>query len=244
MIDECGTSNRLAQPCVLLLATAGLAFPPGVIRTDRDIQHSTEQSHCTPFPLLFYEGVLRFGSCVKIPIAFFKISRSWRKISFSRRSRRISSSVAFRRPCPGNAASPSCLALRTHCLSSPSDSPNSRSTSAIDRPLLAASSTASLLNSLLYVRRVVLIVFIASIGSVKDLSLLPPNRGNITSRLFASNRSSLSIDSGSRSEMVFVEGLMSLSPVTKPAQSKGYGIRRKARFATAPHATCLPHICE
>jgi energy-converting hydrogenase Eha subunit A len=35
------------------------------------------------------------------------------------------------------------------------------------------------LNSLLYVRRVVLIVFIASIGSVKDLSLLPPNRGNI-----------------------------------------------------------------
>jgi len=106
---------------------------------------------------------------------FFKTSRSWRKISFSRRSRRISSSVAFRRPGPGNAASPSCLAFRTHCLSSPSDSPHSRSTSASDLPLLAASSTASRLNSLLYVRRVLLIVIIASIRSVKDLSLLPLN---------------------------------------------------------------------
>jgi hypothetical protein len=35
------------------------------------------------------------------------------------------------------------------------------------------------LNSQLYVRRAVLIAFIASVGSVKDLSLLPPNRGNI-----------------------------------------------------------------
>jgi hypothetical protein len=47
------------------------------------------------------------------------------------------------------------------------------------------------LNSLLYVRRVVLIVFIASIGSVKDLSHLPPNRGNIKTGLTTHTRGSI-----------------------------------------------------
>lgn len=69
--------------------------------------------------------------------------------------------------------------VRPPAADSPSDNPNSRSTSAIDLPLLAASSTASLLNSLLYVCRVVLIVIIASIRSVKDLSLPPLKRSNI-----------------------------------------------------------------
>ncbi len=176
------TPNQLAQPFVFLLATAGLAFPPGVLPAHRNLQHSTEQGHCTPFPLLFYAGALRFGSCVKIAIAFLNLPLL-AQVSFSRRNRRISSSVAFRRPGPGNAASPSCLAFRTHCLSSPSDSPHSRSTSASGLPLLAASSIAKRLNSQLYVRRVLLIVIIASIRSVKDLSLPPLKRGNIMRRL-------------------------------------------------------------
>jgi hypothetical protein len=43
------------------------------------------------------------------------------------------------------------------------------------------------LNSLLYVRRVAPIVIIASIGSVRVLSHIPPNRGNISTKRLGAN---------------------------------------------------------
>ena len=57
--------NHLAQPFVILLAMAGLAFSPGVMPIDRHLQDSTEQGHNISFLLRSYEGVLHFCSCVK-----------------------------------------------------------------------------------------------------------------------------------------------------------------------------------
>jgi hypothetical protein len=172
------TPNQLAQPFVFLLATAGLASPPGVTPAHRNLQHSTEQGHCTPFPLLFYEGVLRFGSCVKIAIAFLKLpALGARSHSHAAAAASLPLSLSGDR---GREMQLLFGLSLSHCLSSPSDSPHSRSTSASGLPLLAASSSAKRLNSQLYARRVVLIVIIASIRNVKDLSLLPLKRVNIT----------------------------------------------------------------
>ena len=69
-------------------------FPlaPGIIAADRNLQRLAQQCDCVLLTVLSDELKLHSWPREKMPIAFFKISRSCRRRSFSRFKWRISSS--------------------------------------------------------------------------------------------------------------------------------------------------------
>ncbi len=119
---------------------AALAPAPGLVAAGRHLQHAAQPLDRVLVGVDHYEPVPGFAGCEKMAIAFFKISRSCRRIAFSRCSR----------PCPGNASAPSHLAARPHCFSNLWLKPSSRSSSVIVYLLDPTSSTAARLNSLSY----------------------------------------------------------------------------------------------
>lgn len=71
---------------------ARLAAFPGIIAALRDLQCLAEYRDRVVSTVLGNEGKAQSWLREKMPSAFFRISRSWRKTSFSRFNRRISSS--------------------------------------------------------------------------------------------------------------------------------------------------------
>lgn len=83
--------------------------------------------------------------------AFFRISRSWRRISLSRSNCRMRSCSGVRRPWPGKPCSPSIEDFCFHRKRQLFPMPRSRSISAALLPLVSSSRSASSLNSRVYV---------------------------------------------------------------------------------------------
>src|SRR5262245_53530776 len=107
--DTVRTTTRLmnladlrTQPYVALGTGREGAFAPGPIATGGDPQHTAEGHDGRGGLLAFDELVCCHRSapvsCAKKAAAFFKISRSSRKIRFSRRTRRRSSCSSLGRP--------------------------------------------------------------------------------------------------------------------------------------------------
>src|ERR1051326_2617474 len=85
-------ANPFGDLAIFLLPCRGRTLAPGVEAANRDPQ---DPAHDADLPLP--QGGLDkaetvFYGCEKMATAFFKISRSWRNISFSRRNRRTSAS--------------------------------------------------------------------------------------------------------------------------------------------------------
>lgn len=128
-----------------------------LVPADQDIQQATQPAHWVVLAFLLYEGELHLDSCVNIARAFFRMSRFCRS-TFSHRSCRSSSFSGLGRPWQGNDWAPSTRALRTHSSSVPSPNHRPGFNFLTFFSLAVASSTASCLNSLLYVLQFVLIV--------------------------------------------------------------------------------------
>ncbi len=88
--------NLCFELAVRLAAPALGARPPGVLATARHPQHPTEDGDRVLARVVRDEliTVTHWGIREQLPMAFFKLSRSWRSSSFSRRRRASSSSRA------------------------------------------------------------------------------------------------------------------------------------------------------
>ncbi len=99
--------DALLEQRIPLLLVGDRPSSPTVVPAHRDLQHATHHVQAVLRTVLGDEAVpQRVVSLAKKAAAFFRISRSWRRISFSLRSRRISccSGVRFCFPWPGKAA--------------------------------------------------------------------------------------------------------------------------------------------
>src|SRR5210317_42032 len=143
-------ANLSIQSLIIKLASTRLAFQPSVISTARHLKDSAHLQYTPNRAVLAYEPEYRCGSVEKMATAFFKISRSRRSRSFSRLSRRISSSSGFKRPLPTNACAPESLSSRFQRERTPWPIPSRLSTDALVIPGSAAIRTASTLNSKSY----------------------------------------------------------------------------------------------
>src|SRR6187200_1276977 len=76
-----------AQRLVCLLASRRRTLPPGVVAAWGNLEHAAHRSHGEMGLLLVDEGEFHSLSFAKKAAAFFKISRSIRSCSTSRRSR-------------------------------------------------------------------------------------------------------------------------------------------------------------
>ena len=84
--------NSSGEPGIFSCMLGHLAVFPGIIATLRDIQYLTEQTDRVLLAVLGDELEGYTWLREKMPIAFFRISRSCRSNSFSRLRRRSSSS--------------------------------------------------------------------------------------------------------------------------------------------------------
>src|SRR5271157_1571493 len=130
---------------------------PSIIARRRDAHHIAHDANRKRLALVLDETEFHFGASEKMRKVFFKISRSMRRRSFSRRKRAFS--VAKSTPAGGIAACvlgrrgdpallPS-LSLR-HARSRSGGIPSSPAIWLPGRPLLTKSSKASRLNSSIY----------------------------------------------------------------------------------------------
>src|SRR6516162_544405 len=162
------------------------ARAPGIVAADGQTQRLAHHSDRPEVAILIDEPELHREAAPKMSAAFFRISRSIRSRSFSRRKGAFSAArsdgdgtgtcVIGRRAGPV-AWPPSRI---THRLSTVSLSPNSVATLPIGKPLLITRSTASRLKTSGNTRRVVLMRHLPP-GS-KAWHRCPPNRGKITAR--------------------------------------------------------------
>src|SRR5210317_271403 len=143
-------ANLSIQSLIIKLPFTRLTFQPSVISTARHLKDSAHLQYTPNRAVLAYEPEYRCGSVEKMATAFFKISRSRRSRSFSRLSRRISSSSGFKRPLPTNACAPEYFSSRFQRERTPWPIPSRLSTDALVIPGSAAIRTASTLNSKSY----------------------------------------------------------------------------------------------
>jgi hypothetical protein len=92
------------QAPVLLTAEALTTVQPGIEPASAHFQCPAHQTHWKRFPMVPYERISHRESFEKIAAAFFNISRSMRRTSFSRFRRRNSASSELIRPLPGNGS--------------------------------------------------------------------------------------------------------------------------------------------
>ncbi len=145
LLNQGRNSGIFSHVCIWLAVFAGIIAALG------DVQSIAEQLNGILLTLLRDKLIPYARLREKMPIAFFKTSRSCRKSSFSRCNRRFSSSSGGRCPLPGNASFP-CSAKRRHQWQSVlSGTPRSRAICACDFPLVCYRCTASSLNSFVYV---------------------------------------------------------------------------------------------
>jgi len=97
-------ANLSIQALIIKLAFTRLALQPSVISTARHLQNSAHLQYTPQSAVLAYEPEYRCGSVEKMATAFFKMSRSRRSRSFSRLSRRTSSSWGLKCPLPANTS--------------------------------------------------------------------------------------------------------------------------------------------
>src|SRR3989454_7371236 len=128
-------------------ATLG-SSSPRIVAAATDVQDGTHTQDAKFPAMLTDEAVLHGHSLAKYAAAFFKISRSSRSRSFSRRRRANSSWGAGCRPRPGNATVPCWSSSVAHLYKWLRRRPNSRATAAAGRPEDFQSRIASSLNSL------------------------------------------------------------------------------------------------
>jgi hypothetical protein len=138
------------QPHVFFSSSAAWPAQPGVITTAGHIQDCSHPLHRKTRAIVFDELVVHFGPFEKMTNAFFKMSRSWRRMSFSRCTRLSSSSAGLSLPLPGKGCSESSDSLFRQRDMAPLPIPRSRSTEAADRPSAVTRRTASLLNDSSY----------------------------------------------------------------------------------------------
>ena len=89
-----------------LVINSSLALRPVAPVVIAATRHRKSMAHLLNTPesaVLVYEFEYLFGSSEKMATAFFRMSRSCRRRSFSRLRRRSSSSSGLRWPLPGNA---------------------------------------------------------------------------------------------------------------------------------------------
>src|SRR5215831_12805423 len=130
------------QPGILALPRRLAAPTPGVKPTARHLQDPTQDLHWIRGLLRLDEAIPHDDSLAKKAIAFFRMSRSCRTWSSSRRTA-LSSPVA-RKPCVPSGILAAC---RFHRLSVVCPMPSSWATCVAVFPLRRSSSTASCLNS-------------------------------------------------------------------------------------------------
>src|SRR5581483_8263971 len=83
-------SNLFGELGIFSLALTGWTLAPSVKATFRDTKHSAHDDNGEFLLVLFDKLVFHLDSREKMPTAFFRISRSWRRSSFSRFRRRFS----------------------------------------------------------------------------------------------------------------------------------------------------------
>src|SRR5215831_9767875 len=136
------------EPRILALPPRLAAPTPGIKPTAGDLQHPTQDLHRIRDLLRFDEAIPQDDSLAKKAIAFFKMSRSCRTWSSSRRTA-LSSSVARKPLVPSGILA----ACKFHRLRVVWPMPSSRATCVAVFPLRRSSSTASCLNSGVNFRR-------------------------------------------------------------------------------------------
>src|SRR5215469_5393027 len=136
------------QPGILALPRRLAAPTPGVKPTARHLQDPTQDLHWIRGLLRLDEAIPHDDSLANKAIAFFRMSRSCRTWSSSRRTA-LSSSVARKPFVPSGILA----ACRFHRLSVVWPMPSSRATCVAVFPLRRSRSTASCLNSGVNVRR-------------------------------------------------------------------------------------------
>src|SRR5262249_13631941 len=129
----------------MFLRRGAARLNPDVVGATRDPEGPAHPAH-TELSFMGFHKLLDFSSGPeKIASAFFSTALSCRSTSFSRFSRRISSSSSFSRPLPGKAGCPSTFIRAFHLCSSPGVMPRSRSTSLmLFWPLFASSNACHL----------------------------------------------------------------------------------------------------
>src|SRR5271169_6550844 len=169
----------------LLSSRAGfaLAAKPVVIATGRDFQGFTQRANRVVGFHRVNPLIPLVGGSERMPKVFFKISRCWRRYSFSRRNPAFSASScsALRfgppPPSPPGGGGPKRL---LQALSRWAWNPNSAATSVAALPLWSHSSTARCLKALSNFRRGLLVWITGSFINVLwfdvFLYLCPPNR--------------------------------------------------------------------
>src|SRR5258708_33612389 len=135
-----------------LLPWTNWPLSPRIVATRGDPQHAAHASH-RKLVLIGLDKLVshRFGS-EKMTTAFFRMSRSCRKISTSRRRRSNSASPSGTFPLPGKASVSPWRNCCTHLASRNGVIPSSCSISRIDFSLASYNRTASSLKSRVYFR--------------------------------------------------------------------------------------------
>src|SRR6185503_8625783 len=140
--------NVRHQALILLCAPTHRAVAPGIEPTPGDVEHSTQYAHRIDRLLRLDKTISHSDSLAKKATAFFKMSRSMRNCSTSRRNT-FSSSVARKLFVPRGAVA----TCRIHRLNVGCGMPSSRATWHSLFPLRRHKSTASCLNSGVKLRR-------------------------------------------------------------------------------------------
>src|SRR4051812_36330172 len=135
------------------LARAFWPGSPSVIARRRYTERIAHDAHRPDIPLILDQAEPHLGGSKKMATAFFKMSRSMRSRSFSRRSREISAARSGTEGaaeaaigCGADPACPPMLRLR-QLRSIEGESPSSLAIWINGRPLRASRATASVLNS-------------------------------------------------------------------------------------------------
>src|SRR5712692_1535014 len=100
--------NVRHQALILLCAPTHWALAPGIETTPGDVEHPTQDSHRIDRLLRLDEAISHPDSLAKKATAFFKMSRSMRTCSSSRRTT-FSSSVARKLLAPRGAVAACCI---------------------------------------------------------------------------------------------------------------------------------------
>src|SRR4029077_11626395 len=140
--------NMREEPLILLRACTERTTAPGVIAAPGHREHATQDLHGIRGLLRLNEAIPHPDSLAKKATAFFRMSRSMRSCSTSRR-KTLSSSVARKLLDPRGAPA----TCRIHRLNVGWGMPNSRATWHSLFPLRRHKSTASCLNSGVKLRR-------------------------------------------------------------------------------------------
>src|SRR5659263_249240 len=135
------------QSQILTPATAHRPFPPNVISAPGHLKHPAHLLDAVNPRVVPQEPILHFGPLEKMANALFRIARSSFRSSFSRFSRRSSSSCGIRRPLPGNASVECSSNCRHHFPRTPTLTPRSLATCERVRPSSFTRRAASTLNS-------------------------------------------------------------------------------------------------